>query len=501
MKGKKLLSILAVLMVWLLVASSAFAIDIVGNDVYANGEDMTVTGREGGGNTATTATDTKDFDDGYNIYGGSKDADVTGDTSVTIGEGAVVGDVYGGGNNGDVDGNTNVVIEEGATTGDVYGGGHAEGGDANSQGENGDDAQANVTGDTNVTVSGGSTGDVYGGGNAEGGDSNAKNSKGGDAVANVEGQANVTINGGSTGDVHGGGKADKGDRNHSKAKVLGRSATANVEETNVEIKKGTVTGDVYGGGSSTDGGWALTGNDTQVTVSGTGVIEGAVYGGGDTPLLTYVDGESRIIIEGGNIESRDVYANNTNTRIDLNDTSAFYYTYHVLAFCDDFQLLNPILEEYPLTKVGCEDLYWIYQFQGVSDPRDVEVMFQYTYNGNIIEVVTKHVTVEFFQTAEKGRGVMVDSAFAGNNLYKPASGSATVYFNSEQVTVPVELERYSRGGDNDEDLPLNPGAVPGAEDIPLGVPTTGGLTDLGVLVAALGFAGLAVVREIRRKKS
>ena len=503
MKGKKLLSILAVLMVWLLVASSALAvtIDHDTSEVYGEGDAIVVRGSDDGSKTTVN-----DFDDdvtGYNIYGGSKDADVTGDTSVTIGEGAVVGDVYGGGNNGDVDGDTNVVILDGATTGDVYGGGHAEGEDANSQGENGDDAQANVTGDTNVTVSGGSTGDVYGGGHAEGGDSNAKNSKGGDAVANVEGQANVTINGGSTDDVHGGGKADKGDRNHSKAKLLGRSATANVEDTNVEVKKGTVTGDVYGGGSSTDGGWALTGNDTQVTIAGTGVVKGAVYGSGDTTLLTNVEGESRIIIEGGNIESRDVYANNTNTRIDLNDTSAFYYTYHVLAFCDDFQLLNPILEEYPLTKVGCEGLYWIYQFQGVSEPKDVEVIFQYTYNGNIIEVVTKHVTVEFFQTADKGRGVTVDSAFTGDNLYKPASGSATVYFSSsEQVTVPVELERYSRGNDDDDDdVPLNPGVIPGAEDIPLGVPSTGGLTDWSILIAALGFAGLMVVRETRRKKS
>lgn len=500
MKGRKLLSFLAVLMVWLLVASSALAITVDGNNVYADGEEMTVTGREGGGNTATTATDSKDFDDGYNIYGGSKDADVDGDTSVIIGDGAVVGDVYGGGHNGDVNGDTNVVIQNGANTGDVYGGGHAEGGDANSNFSTGSGAQANVTGNTNVTVNGGSTGDVYGGGNAEGGDTNKSFSAGGSAEATVEGQANVTVSGGTTGDVHGGGHAKRG--HATKITSVGGSAEANVEDTNVEVKGGTVAGDVYGGGSSTNLGVAKTGNDTQVTISGTGVVEGAVYGSGDTPLLTLVDGESRIIIEGGDIQSGKVYANHTNTRIDLNDTSAFYYTYYVLPGCKDFQLNDPIVAEYGEPQyVRCEGIYWIYQFQGVSAPRDVEVIFQYTYNGNIIEEDPQTVRVEFFQTGD--RGVTVSSTYAGSDLYKPASGEETVYFDSQgPVIVPIGLERYPRDNDDDDDdVPLNPGAVPGAEDVPLGVPSTGDLTDWSILVAALGFAGLMVVRETRRKKS
>ncbi len=498
MKGKKLLSFLAVLMVWLLVASSALAITVDGNDVFADGEDMTVTG-DGTTNTAKTASDEKTFGNDCNIYGGSKNADVTGDTSVTIGEGAVVGDVYGGGKNGDVDGNTNIVIEEGATTGDVYGGGHAEGGDASSNWSTGSSAQANVTGDTNVTVNGGSTGDVYGGGNAEGGDTNKSFSAGGSAEATVEGQTNVTVSGGTTGDVHGGGHAKRG--HATKITSTGGSAEANVQDTNVEIKGGTVEGDVYGGGSSEKLGVAKTGNDTQVTVSGTGVVEGAVYGSGDTPLMTYVDGESRIIIEGGDIQSKQVYANHINTRIDLNDTSAFYYTYYVLPGCEDFQLNDPIISEYGApVSVGYECGYCIYQFQGVEAPRTVQVVFQYMYNGNIISEDPQTVRVEFFQTGD--RGITVNSTFEGDSLYKPASGSATVYFNSEQVTVPVELERYSRGNDDDDnDIPLNPGLEPGAEDIPLGVPSTGGLTDWSMLVAALGFAGIITVREMRRKKS
>ncbi|MEL7601902.1 MAG: hypothetical protein AAGU77_02005, partial [Bacillota bacterium] len=324
---------------------------------------------------------------------------------------------------------------------------------------------------------------------------------GGPAEANVEGQANVTISGGSTGDVHGGGKSDNGERRHKYA-ILGGPAVANVEDTNVEVKGGTVEGDVYGGGSSGNLGLAKVGNDTQVTISGAGVVEGAVYGSGDTALLTHVEGESRIIIEGGDIQSGQVYANQTNTRIDLNDTSAFYYTYHVLPGCKDFQLNDPIVAEYGEPQyVRCEGIYWIYQFQGVSAPRDVKVIFQYTYNGNIIDAVTKTVKVEFFQTGD--RGVTVSSTYAGSDLYKPASGEATVYFDSQgPVIVPIGLERYPRDNDDDDDdVPLNPGAVPGAEDVPLGVPSTGGLTDWSILVAALGFAGLMVVRETRRKKS
>jgi hypothetical protein len=64
------------------------------------------------------------------------------------------------------------------------------------------------------------------------------------------------------------------------------------------------------------------------------------------------------------------------------------------------------------------------------------VVFQYTYNGNVIEEEIHDVTVEFFQTADKERGVTVSSTYAGSDLYKPASGEATVYFNSEQVVVP-----------------------------------------------------------------
>ncbi len=286
-----------------------------------------------------------------------------------------------------VTGSTSVVIKNGATTGDVYGGGHAEGGDANAKDSEGGKAVANVGDETNVTINGGDTGDVYGGGNAEGGDSNAKNAEGGDAVANVKGQANVTVNGGSTDNVHGGGKSDKGKRKKgtpgsATAKVGGTGVEVNGGEVdgnvygggktsegnsdvkndaNVKVNGGTVTGDVYGGGRSTAIlGSAQVGNDAEVTIAG-GTVKGAVYSSGDDILDGFlaVEGESRIIIEGGNIESRNVYANNTNTRIDLNDTSAFYYTYYVRPGCKDFILNDPIVAEYGEPQyVGHEGIFY-----------------------------------------------------------------------------------------------------------------------------------------------
>jgi hypothetical protein len=60
MKGRKLLSFLAVLMVWLLVASSALAItvDDTAREVYGDGDSITVTGDGEGHNTVSSNTST-----------------------------------------------------------------------------------------------------------------------------------------------------------------------------------------------------------------------------------------------------------------------------------------------------------------------------------------------------------------------------------------------------------------------------------------------------------
>ncbi len=64
------------------------------------------------------------------------------------------------------------------------------------------------------------------------------------------------------------------------------------------------------------------------------------------------------------------------------------------------------------------------------------------------------------------------------------------------------MERYPRDNDddNDDDVPSTPDSYR-ARGYSLGVPSTGGLTDWSILIAALGFAGVMVVREARRKKS
>ncbi|HWR21877.1 MAG TPA: hypothetical protein VN366_00235, partial [Feifaniaceae bacterium] len=263
MRRRKPVTVLAVVMAWLLFASTALAVvTIEGNNVFGNGHAITIDQDESGATRVNSSEDGAIDDNvrnadvaGHNIYGGSNGQDVSGNTSVTI-NGGEVGDVYGGGLNGDVNGSTTVTVN-GGTTGDVYGGGHAEGGDANSSNRNGQNGDADVTGNTNTTVNGGATGDVYGGGHAEGGDAVSSGIlaafNGGNADATVGGSTNggntsVTVNGGSTGNVYGGGNAEGGDadeRNGTLVIANGGDAAATVRnDTNVTINGGTVNGTV-----------------------------------------------------------------------------------------------------------------------------------------------------------------------------------------------------------------------------------------------------------------
>lgn len=83
------------------------------------------------------------------IYGGSKEDEVAGDTSVVM-EGGRVTSVYGGSRNGTVTGSTSVTIAGGTVTGSVYGAGT--------------NASSHVAQNTSVTVTGGTMAWVYGGG-------------------------------------------------------------------------------------------------------------------------------------------------------------------------------------------------------------------------------------------------------------------------------------------------------------------------------------------------
>ena len=336
MRRRRPATILAVVMAWLLFASTAFAlVDFdADNNAYANGNTIEVVGKD----EYTSVVREKNADDtwteysnnvhGRDIYGGSDGKDYTGDTNVTIGEGATVGNVYGGGKNGNVDGSTEVNIVGGTVNGDVYGGGHATGGDATVNGANsspitGGGATANVGNDTKVNVAGGTVGgDVYGGGHAAGGDATMKGSNsgpitGGGATANVGNNTEVNISGGTVNDVYGGGHATGGDaavNGSNSGNTKGGGATANVgNDTKVNISGGTAN-DVYGGGHAaggdatmkgsnsgniTGGDVTATAKDAGITVSG-GTLNGSVYAGGSADGGTASkDGSNSGNIKGG----------------------------------------------------------------------------------------------------------------------------------------------------------------------------------------------------------
>ena len=129
----------------------------------------------GGGNVAAYGTDTKpgtievkilNADMTGNVFGGGKEAEVTGTTQVTIGDWnpdhlVFIGkDVYGGGDQAGVTAGTTVTVNDCATViiGDVYGGGNAA-----AVGVKGVTDHNEQVG-TNVTVWGGTINRVFGGG-------------------------------------------------------------------------------------------------------------------------------------------------------------------------------------------------------------------------------------------------------------------------------------------------------------------------------------------------
>ena len=89
------------------------------------------------------------------VFGGGNNADVTGSTSINLKNGTVSNNIYGGGSQADVSENTTISLENGTVLNDVYGGGM--------QGNVGGNVTVNVSKANNTgTVTVGH--DVYGGG-------------------------------------------------------------------------------------------------------------------------------------------------------------------------------------------------------------------------------------------------------------------------------------------------------------------------------------------------
>ena len=205
------------------------------------------------------------------VYGGSYDQGTVNNTHVNM-TGGKSTHVYGGGKGvSTVIGANTTVVFAGGETGDVYGGG-----------ELGTVGTANANGNTDVTFTGGKVQNVYGAGLGSANNPNVNNPTNPNANANIYGNTTVTIGGGTvSGSVFGGGE------NGSVA--IG----VNGKKSTVAITNGTINGSVFGGGSK-----GFTNGATLVNVSG-GVVKGSVFGGAyGTDGIVYVNGVHTVNVMG-----------------------------------------------------------------------------------------------------------------------------------------------------------------------------------------------------------
>ena len=193
---------------------------------------------------------------------------VVGDTSVSITDCIIYGDVYGGGNKGIVEGNTLVEISGQTVVGHVYGGCN----------------QSDVMGSTQLTINGGTINDAYGGNNQSG---------------VISSSISVTVEGGSITNLYGGGNEANASCNTTltvdKATITnlyGGGKAATIKDINITTNSQVEIGNLYGGG---DQGNTL-GN---IEVNASGKITN-LYGGANK---ADVEGSISVQINNANIES------------------------------------------------------------------------------------------------------------------------------------------------------------------------------------------------------
>ena len=287
----------------------------VGGDVYGGGDAAAVVGTPvvhvlnkcnttignvyGGGNAADVSATSVTIDGGTisgMVFGGGhgdkdanpqKEANVTGNVSVSV-TGGTINKVFGGSNSkGTIGGTITLNVAKGNNSCDmhiteVYGGGNEAAGNAGtitigctgtaSEGIGdvyGGANAADINSDITLNIAGGKIGRVFGGNNTSGAIS-------GNIVVNVNWSGSCSVN--SLGSVFGGGnQAPYGDAEHNKGNY-----------PQVNILNGTVTNNVFGGGL---GATAIVYGNPQVTIGDNtqahcAIVNGDVYGGGDAAAVT-----------------------------------------------------------------------------------------------------------------------------------------------------------------------------------------------------------------------
>jgi len=176
----------------------------------------------------------------HNIYGGSKSANITGNTNINI-NGGTISNIYGGCNSGNITGDTNVSVTSGTIT-NLYGGNYS----------------GTITGNTNVTISGGKVSTVLYGGNYQG---------------TITGSTNVNVTGGTI-----------------SSNLYGGNYAGTIKGTaNTKITGGTISAHVYGGcntGSIVSDAAANIVGGTDLQISGVTIDQYNVYGGSNSGAIT-----------------------------------------------------------------------------------------------------------------------------------------------------------------------------------------------------------------------
>ncbi len=489
MRKRRTIATAALALAFVMIGATALAatvdIDTVKGEVFANGNDITIQAGTGGTGTfiSTTAAVFIDGDEntdvtGYTIYGGSKNASITDDTSITM-TGGSVGTIYGGGLNGDT-GETNITIS-GGKVGTVYGGGHAAGSSKNAH-----------TGERNITIKGGSiTGDVYAGGHAVSGFN--------DAAPNADNSTseNITISGGNiTGNIYLAGHADAPSTN-----PYSSGANANVSgNANITIVGNAINEDkIISPGK-------IAGHAAQANFSGHRHVKHEEAPKPQTITTTfkygYYDTENVFHQVGDNdVKVSTLIPDGSET---VNSSRG------------ETECYNAAVGERTV-KYGDTNEEIIIILNLRNYPFDIKYVY---YEGDN-EVTGTVIQTDKLEGNVTCQGTLTTSAFGlANNEYEVVGALPDPYVVTHKVdlvkTFYIKVAKKQTGGgdtggetgdDNpgggdtggETPIPLGPGAVPN-QRIPLGAPRTGaGLAFYG-LISLLGFAGAAVLCKAKKAR-